>query len=241
MRPAPDGKRVIVVARGDLFSVPAKEGSPRNLSNNSAKAHERDAVWSPDGKSIAYISDATGENELYVRAQDGKGEPQQITRGADTYYYTPVWSPDSKKLLWSDRLQRLRFVDIGSKAVTLVDQVKTFEIREYNWSPDSQWVTWSRQEEETMPKVYLFSLAGNKKIEVTDGAYASGAPAFSDDGKFLLLTSSRDFRPVFSENEFANVYRDMERVYLVTLARETEPPLGPRSDEVGKKKDKDKE
>ena len=108
--PSPDGKRFAVVARGDLFSVPAKDGTPRNLTNTSG-AHERDAVWSPDGKSIAYLSDATGENEIYVRNQDGKGEPQQITHDADTYYYAPIWSPDSKKLLWSDRLDRLRFVD----------------------------------------------------------------------------------------------------------------------------------
>src|SRR6266849_6068833 len=100
---APDGERVIAVARGDLFSVPAKDGTPRNLTKNSS-AHERDAVWSPDGKWMAYNSDATGENELYVRAQDGKGDAVQLTSGADTYYYTAKWSPDSKKLLWSDRL-----------------------------------------------------------------------------------------------------------------------------------------
>ncbi|MBV9656537.1 MAG: PD40 domain-containing protein [Verrucomicrobia bacterium] len=244
VHPAPDGQRVIVTARGDLFSVPAKEGTPRDLTNTS-NAHERDAVWSPDGKSIAYISDATGENELYVRAQDGKGEAQQITHGADTYYFAPIWSPDSKKLLWSDRLQRLRFVDVASKVVTQVDYSKAFEIREYNWSPDSQWITWSRQEEEVLPKVYLFGLAGNRRIEVTDGWYASGNPAFSDDGKYLLLASSRDFNPIFGDTEFNNVYKDMERVYLVPLAKATEPPLAPRSDEVGKgdndnKKDEDK-
>ena len=83
--------------------------------SKTSGAHERDAVWSPDGKWIAYNSDVTGENELYVRSQDGKGEPQQITNGADTYYYAPKWSPDSKKLLWSDRLQRLRYVDVASK------------------------------------------------------------------------------------------------------------------------------
>jgi tricorn protease-like protein len=94
---APDGERSITVARGDLFSVPAKNGTPRNLTKTSG-AHERDAVWSPDGKWIAYNSDVTGENELYVRSQDGKGEPQQITSAADTYYYAPKWSPDSKKL-----------------------------------------------------------------------------------------------------------------------------------------------
>jgi tricorn protease len=230
--PAPDGKRVIVVARGDLFSVPAKDGTPRNLTNTS-DAHERDASWSPDGKWIAYISDATGENELYVRPQEGPGKPEQITKGADTYFYTPEWSPDSKKLLWSDRLQRLRVVDIASKAVTEVDHDAVFEIRDYNWSPDSQWVTWSRQEIDTLPKVYLFSVASGKRIEVTDGWYASGEPVFSDDGKYLVFTSARDFNPVFAEEEFEAIFRNMERVYLVTLAKATPAPLGPKSDEVG--------
>src|ERR1022692_2154347 len=121
--PAPDGERVIAVARGELFSVPAKDGTPRNLTKTS-NVHERDAVWSPDGKWIAYNSDATGENELYVLVQDGKGQPQQLTSGADTYYYQAIWSPDSKKLLWSDRLQRLRYVDVAV------------------WSPDGKWIAY---------------------------------------------------------------------------------------------------
>ncbi len=171
--PAPDGERVIVVARGDLFSVPAKDGTPRNLTRTS-NAHERDAVWSPDGKWIAYNSDATGENELYVRSQDGKGQPQQVTSGADTYYYQATWSPDSKKLLWSDRLQRLRYVDIASKAVTVVDQDKYGEIGGYEWSPDSQWIAWSRPEENDLDKVYLFSTKDKKPVAVTDNWYGAG-------------------------------------------------------------------
>ncbi len=238
--PAPDGERAIVVARGDLFSVPAREGTPRNLTKTS-NAHERDAVWSPDGKWIAYDSDATGENELYIRAQDGKGQPQQITSGADTYYYQPIWSPDSKKLLWSDRLQRLRYVDVATKAITQVDQDKYGEIAGYNWSPDSQWITWARPEENGLPKVYLFSTATKQQTAVTNSWYAAGEAAFSDDGKYLMLASARDFKPTFGEEEFANVYVDMQRVYLVTLAKETESPLAPRSDEVGKEKKKEKE
>src|SRR5438270_4789651 len=234
---APDGERTIVIARGDLFSVPAKNGTPRNLSKTSG-AHERDAVWSPDGKWIAYNSDATGENELYVRSQDGKGEPQQLTTGTDTYYYAPKWSPDSKKLLWSDRLQRLRYVDVAYKAVTPVDQDKYGEIEGYAWAPDSQWVTWVRPEGNGMPRVYLYSVANKQQTAVTDNWYGSGEPVFSDDGKYLLLSSARDFKPTFGEEEFANVYRDMQRVYLVTLAKETENPLGPKSDEVGKAEQK---
>jgi len=237
---APDAQRVIAVARGELFSVPMKEGTARNLTRTS-NAHERDAVWSPDGKWIAYNSDATGENELYVRSQDGKGQPQQVTSGADTYYYQAIWSPDSKKLLWSDRLQRLRYVDVGSKAVTQVDQDKEGEIAGYDWSPDSQWIAWSRPEENGTDKVYLYSTVDKKTTAVTDDWYSADNATFSDDGKYLMLTSSRDFKPIFGQVDFSNVYRDLERVYLVTLARDTESPLGPRSDEVGKKKDKDKD
>jgi tricorn protease len=243
VNPAPDGERVITVARGDLFSVPAKNGAPRNLTRTS-NAHERDAVWSPDGKWIAYNSDATGENELYVRPQDGKGPAQQITTGADTYYYAAIWSPDSKKLLWSDRLQRLRYVDVATKAVTQVAQDKVGEIQSYDWSPDSQWIAWSQPEQNGMPRVYLFSTADKKQTAVTDEWYGSGNVSFSDNGKYLLLASARDFKPIFGEQEFLNVYRDMERVYLVMLAKDTESPVAPRSDEVGnddKKKDKDKE
>jgi tricorn protease len=236
----PDGQRLVVVARGDLFSVPMKEGSPRNLTKTS-NVHERDAVWSPDGKWIAYNSDATGENELYVRSQDGKGQPQQITSNADTYYYKAIWSPDSKKLLWSDRLQRLRYVDVTSKVITEVDQDKTFEIRGYDWSPDSQWIAWARPEENGGDKIYLYAIADRKITAVTDDWYSSDNPTFSDDGKYLMLTSSRDFKPIFGQTDFSNVYRDLERVYLITLSKETEHPLAPRSDEVGKKKEKDKD
>ena len=231
--PAPDGKRAVAVARGELFSVPGKEGTARNLSRTSG-AHERDAVWSPDGKWIAYNSDITGENELYIRPQDGKGEPQQITQGADTYYYRPIWSPDSKMLLWSDRLQRLRYVDVASKAVTLVDQDKWGEIGSYSWSPDSQWIAWERPEENNLPKVFLFSTRDKKAVPVTDEWYGSGDPVFSDDGKYLLLVSSRDFKPTFGQNDFVNIYRDMSRVYMITLSKDTPSPLEPRSDEVGK-------
>jgi tricorn protease len=234
---APDGERTIVVARGDLFSVPAKNGTPRDLTKTS-NAHERDAVWSPDGKWIAYNSDVTGENELYVRAQDGKGDAVQITGGADTYYYAAKWSPDSMKLAWSDRLQRLRYVDVATKSVTEVDQDKYGEIEVFNWSPDSQWIAWGRPEENGVPRVYLYSLATKQQTAVTDNWYGSGEPTFSDDGKYLLLVSARDFKTTFGEEEFANVYRDMQRVYLVTLAKETENPLGPKTDEVGKAEQK---
>ena len=217
-----------------------KEGTARNLTRTS-NAHERDAVWSPDGKWIAYNSDATGENELYVRSQDGKGQPQQITSNADTYYYQAIWSPDSKKLLWGDRLQRLRYVDVASKAVTQVDQDKEGEIAGTIGRPTANGSPGRAPRRTACDKVYLFSTTDKKTTAVTDDWYSADNATFSDDGKYLMLTSSRDFKPIFGQVDFSNVYRDLERVYLVTLAKDTESPLGPRSDEVGKKKDKDKD
>jgi tricorn protease len=240
VHPSPDGKRVVVGARGEIFSAPLKDGPIRNLTNSTG-VHERDATWSPDGKWIAYVSDESGETEIWVRPQDGKGAPVQLTTKADTYYYRPVWSPDSKKLMWSDRLQRLRFVDVDTKAVTEVDHDKLFEIREYTWSPDSKWISYSRPEEDSLPKIWLYSVDSKKRIEVTDGWYDSESPAFSDDGKYLLFTSSRDFRPLYGLTEFNHIYRDMERVYAVTLAKDTDSPLKPKSDEVEIVKDEKKD
>ena len=237
---APDGQRAIVVARGDLFSVPMKNGTERVLGHTS-NAHERDAVWSPDGKWIAYNSDESGENELYIRPQDGKGQPQQLTKSADTYYYAPIWSPDSKKLLWSDRKQRLRYADIGSKAVTEVAQDKFGEIESYDWSPDSQWIAWSQPQENDQVQVFIASVATKQTTPVTGNWYSSGRVAFSDDGKYLMFSSSRDFSPTFSEEQFEAVYVDLQRPYLVTLSKETKSPLAPRSDEVGKKEKEEKD
>ena len=227
----PDGKRAVVIARGATFTVPAKDGAIRPLTTKSG-VHERDAAWSPDGKWIAYVSDESGENELYVRPQDGAGEPAQLTRGADTYYYAPQWSPDSKKLLWGDRLQRLRYVNVETKAVTLVDTATAFEIVQYCWSPDSEWVAWTRPEDNSLTKVWMYSLSTSTKFEVTDGWYEASSPAFSDDGKFLLLASGRDFKRTLSDIEWEHIYKDLERVYLIALSKDTESPFKPRSDEV---------
>jgi tricorn protease len=235
---APDGQRLTVVARGDVFSVPAKDGPTRNLTQTPG-AHERDASWSRDGKWIAYLSDATGENELYVQAQDGRSPAVKITSDADTYYFKPVWSPDSKKLLWSDRKQRLRFVDVDSKNITTVDENPDATTRQYDWAPDSQWITWVRDERGTLSKIMLYGIADRQTVAVTDGWYAASAPSFSDDGKWLLFASARDYEPIYSDTEWNHAYQDMERIYLVSLAKDTPSPFAPKSDEVSVAKEDD--
>ncbi len=237
--PSPDGQRVTVVARGDVFTVPAKDGPTRNLTQTQG-VHERSARWSPDGKWIAYLSDATGEFELYVRPQDGKGAAIQLTSNNDTYPFALDWSPDSKKILWGDRKQRLRFIDVATKAITTVAENPDAPIQQYSWAPDSQWVTYVKQERGTLAKIMLYGLAAQQTLAVTDGSYDSSRPNFSDDGKWLLFASARDYRPIYSDTEWNHAYLDMERIYLVALAKDTASPFAPKSDEVAIAKDDEK-
>jgi tricorn protease len=228
---SPDGKRVVLGARGDIFTVPAKNGNTRNLTATPG-VHEQNPIWSPDGKWIAYMSDGSGTEELAIVPQDGSGPAIQVTTGGDTYKYRAVWSPDSKKLLWGDKLLRLNYVDISSKQIKIVDQAKIWEITDYAWSPDSQWIAYARPEVESQGKVYLYSLAAGKSFEVTDGWYNSYRPAFSSDGKYLFFVSDRDFKPYYSSTEWDHAFLSLSRVYLVTLAADTKSPFAPKSDEV---------
>ncbi|QQS36704.1 MAG: PDZ domain-containing protein [Ignavibacteriales bacterium] len=237
---SPDGNRALFGARGEIFTVPVKYGNTRNLTNTSG-IHERNSKWSPDGKWISYISDESGEDEIYIMAQDGKSEPIKLTDGDKNYKYQPLWSPDSKKLLWADREQRLQFVDIDSKDVTLVAKSDAFEFNAYEWSPDSKWITYSNPEVEVMTKVKLYSLESKKTIDITDGWYSTYGSTFSSDGKYLYFVSNRSFSPRYSQTEWNHIYQDMAKIYLVTLAKDTKSPFEPKSDEVVIKDDSKKE
>lgn len=228
---APGGKRALFSARGDLFTVPAKSGITRNLTQTPG-VHDRDATWSPDGKKIAFISDRTGEDEIWLIDPKG-GEPTQLTAGGDNYKYALAWSPDSKKIAWSDRKQRLRMIDVESKQVTEVFRSPVFEIRDFSWSPDSQWLVFSQPTENAHSKVTLYSLADGKLTDVTDAWYDADNPTFSGDGKWLFFASKRDFNPTYSQTEWNHVYNNMTRVYALALAKSTASPFAPRNDEAG--------
>jgi tricorn protease len=236
---SPDGMRALFGARGDIFTVPASQGQTRNLTRTSA-VHERNSKWSPDGQWIAFVSDASGEDEITILKPGGGHEPIQITTGGVTYKYQPYWSADSKKLLWSDRLQRLRYVDIDSRKITEVAKSEVWEIRDYCWSPDSRWVAYAKPDLSGMDAIYIYSLDDQQTYPVTTNWYDSYNPAFSSDGKYLYFTSERDFNPIFSETEWNNAYIDMQRIYLVTLAKDVKSPFEPKSDEVELKKEAEK-
>jgi tricorn protease len=234
---APDGSRALFGARGDVFTVPAKNGPTRNITATPG-VHERNSKWSPDGKWIAYISDATGEDEIFIEPQDGSGAAQRLTQNADTYKYQPYWSPDSKKLLWADKKLRLQYVDVETKKVTLVAQAKVWEYSDYTWSPDGKWIAYAQPEEHQMTTVYLYSVETGKSYPVTDGWSDSYQPAFSSDGKYLFFVSERNFNPIYGSTEWNHIYTDMAGIYLVTLAKDVKSPFAPKSDEVRVKEEK---
>ena len=234
---APDGSRGLFGARGDVFTVPVEHGPTRNLTATPG-VHERNSKWSPDGRWIAYVSDATGEDEISIVPQDGSGPAIQLTKGGDTYKYQIAWSPDSKKILWADKQQRLQFVDVDTKAVTVVARSKDWEFTDYSWSPDSKWIAFARPEEKRMTTIQLYSVEKGTTHEVTDGWFSSGEPVFSADGKYLFFVSARTFNPTYGQTEFNHVYLDMSQIYLVTLAADTPSPFAPKSDEVKIKEEK---
>ncbi|MGD9556248.1 MAG: PDZ domain-containing protein [Mangrovibacterium sp.] len=229
--PAPDGERAVFSARGDIFSVPAENGITHNLTK-TAGIHERRAVWSPDGRSVAYLSDQSGEFEIYVRDQYGNGEAIQLTKGADTYIFGIAWSPDSKKIAYSDRKLRLNYVDVDSKKVTRVCQAEYGLINSFNWSPNSKWITFTLPTENMFTKVVVYNIETSEISDVTDNWYNSGSPAFSSDGKYIVFVSERDFNPTYSETEWNHAYTKMDRIYLAILAKNTPSPFALKNDSV---------
>jgi tricorn protease len=228
---SPDGKRVVFSARGEVFSVPAEKGVTVNMTRTPG-VHERGAKWSPDGRQIAYLSDASGEFEIYVRDASGGGEARQLTKGADTYYFGLKWSPDSRKIAWNDRKHRLHYVDTETGKITEACRSEYGVIREFSWSPDSRWLTFSRETDNRFAVISLYNLETKAVSDVTDSWYYSGSPAFSADGKYLLFTSERDFNPIYSSTEWNHAYTRMERVYMALLAKDTPSPFAYRNDSV---------
>jgi len=241
--PSPDGKRVCLSARGELFTIPSGPGITRNFTNTPG-AHDRDPHWSPDGKNIAFISDISGEDEIMLVASDAKSAPTALTSKGDVYKYSLYWSPDSKKILWTDRKFRVRYIDVATKQIIEVVQSKHWEINDAVWSPDSKWVSWSETSDTGMDKIRIYNLVTKVVTDVTDGWHESNSPAFSGDGKFLFFVSNRDLNPIYSSTEWNHAYRDMARIYAVALAKDTPSPFKPKTDEPENKpatdaKDKD--
>jgi tricorn protease len=228
---APGGQRAVFTARGDVFTLPAENGDTRNVTRTKG-VRERNAVWSPDGKWIAYWSDASGEEELFVAPQDGKGEPVKVAPATGTWHFPPVWSGDSRKLAYSDRAMRLWVVDVAEKRPVLVDTATILEISRYALSPDGEWLAYVTSVENDFRVVFLHSLATKKTVAVTSAATNSAEPVFDPEGKYLYLLSDRDLHPTLGAFEASYTVNKATRPYALILAAATPSPFAPKSDEA---------
>jgi tricorn protease len=228
---SPHGKRLVFGARGDIFNVPAKNGITYNLTRSSGH-HDRNPVWSPNGQHIAYISDKSGEFEIYIEKQPDDEQAKQLTHDSKNYKYQLNWSPDSKKILWNNSEFELKYVNIQTGETTMVDSSRFGDIQNFNWSPDSQWITYSKQSDNDMSVVWVYNTNTGEQFPVTDSWYSSSNASFSSDGKYIVVGSQRTFDPIYSWVEWNYAYNDMEKIYLITLEKSTPSPFAPENDQV---------
>ena len=230
---SPTGQRAIFEVRGDILTFPAKKGELRNLTRTSGAA-ERYPAWSPDGQSIAYFSDASGEYQLVITDQKGQ-QKDVITPGRPSFFYSPVWSPDGKKIAFTDKGLNLYFVTLDSKAVTRVDS-DTYDHPERSlnpaWSPDSQWLTYTKRLDNHIRAVFLFSLVTGNASQVTDGMSDTTGACFSRDGKYLFFAASSNYGLNTGWLDMSSYERPVRRsLYVAVLNCEDPSPLLPESDE----------
>ena len=213
---SPTGKRALFDARGDIFSVPAENGVIVNLTQTQG-TREIYPAWSPDGKYISYFSDASGEYEVYLLENKRGANPRQLTFNSSAWKYEPEWSPDSRYLAYSDRTLKLWLLDIATGTRTEVDHATMSEIRWFNFSPDSQWITYDKESENGNSAVWVYHIASGTATQLTDDSFSDRQPVFSKCGKFLFFVSNRDFNLAFSSFEFDYLYNRAARIYAVAL------------------------
>jgi tricorn protease len=233
---SPTGARAVFEFRGEIITVPAEKGDPRNLTNTTG-ANERSPVWSPDGKSIAYFSDESGEYELHIRNQDGKGEVRKIKMNGAGFYDDPVWSPDSQKIAYTDNSWSLFWIDVKTGASKKVASEYLYgpsraETIHHAWSPDSKWIAYTLNSKADIQAVYAFSIDQGKSFQITDGLSEVSEPVFDESGKYLYFFGSTDAGPV--KEWFAMSNADMrltQSLYLAVLRNNIPNPLAKESDE----------
>jgi len=248
---SPTGARAVFDFRGEIVTVPAEKGDYRNITNTTA-VHEKYPSWSPDGRSIAYLSDATGEYQLDIQSQDGRGEVKSIKLTGTGFYANPRWSPDSKKIAYVDNGRNLYLLDIATASIKKIDADEYYAPGVFrdifsDWSADSKWIAYTKVTSTQFKKVLLYSLDEQKSYALTDGLSDASEPCFSRNGKYVYFFASTDAGPVINWFDQSNDdYRKSNSIYLVTLQSQTISPLVKESDEEQIKKeekenDKDKD
>src|SRR5687767_5516601 len=228
---SPTGKRAAIEARGDIWTAPAKEGSPRSLTRTSGIA-ERDPAWSPDGRWIAYFSDATGEYELYLHPADAKGEPRKLTSGGNAFRYRPIWSPDSKQIVFSDKTGAFFLHNISSGQTKEIDRdPMIFSIRT-SWSHDSRWLAYSKSDAKSrLSAIWIYNVQNGEKRQATQGMFDDVNPTFDRHGDWLYYTSTRAFQPTYGDEDTTWIYNNTQVLLAVPLRADLKSPFAPESDE----------
>ena len=229
---SPTGVRAVVEARGEIFTVPSEKGQPRNLTQSSG-THDRSPVWSPDGRHIAWLSDGSGEYQLMIAEQTGVTRPRVIALPSKAFFSAPAWSPDGKQLLLEDNHLNLWALDVATGAATKLD-TDTYDDPgrhfEAVWSPDSQWVAYSKSLDSHLRAIFLYSMADKRAHQITDGLSDATAPAFDASGKYLYFLASTNYALRISWLEMSSVDRPITRaVYLAVLSASEPSPLLPET------------
>lgn len=220
---SPDAEFALFSSRGDIFTYNIETKIIKNITNSNAY-HDRDPIWSPNGEWISYISDKSGEFEIHLVKPNGS-EDKQLTNNAESYRYGMKWSPDSKYILSSDKSMKLYYIDILSQEKTVIHRSDFWEIRDFSWSPDSRWITYVDYVSNFMPVIFIYSVDEKKSYQITDEYFSSSNPIFSPGGKFLFFKSDRTYRATVSNVEWNYAYKDMTKIYGITLSKNIRSPF----------------
>lgn len=245
LTPSPDGKRVTVEARGEVFSVPAKDGVIYNLTNSSGAA-ERYPSWSPDGEYIAYWSDKSGEYELMLKNMNDINNEKKVTSTGEKYKYNLYWSPNSKKIVFIDNAMRIRYYDLDKDKLIDIDRALykyhgSLQAFKVNWSSDSRYITYDRGLDNRQNAVFIYDTEDSKLHQVTSGFYSDSDPVFDPEGKYLYYQTLRSFLPAYSNFDNSWIYSNATQLAAVPLTADIPSPIAPKNDQTEVKKEDDKE
>ena len=228
---SPRGERALFVGRGDVFSAPIQKGAVRNLTRSSG-SHDKAARWSPDGRTVAYISDATGEDELYLVDQEGAGKPEPLTKGGKAMRYRPDWSPDGKRLAFSDKDGKVFVLTLADRSVVQVADEARGQVRDYTWSPCGTHLAFSLSEPNNSRSIFIWSVGQEKPRRITGELFDEYDPAWDPDGNYLYYLSDREFAPQLGSLESNFIGNRSTGIYALALRKDVKNPFPPESDEV---------
>jgi tricorn protease len=229
---SPKGERALFVARGDIFTAPVERGYTRNLTHSSS-AHDRDAAWSPDGGRIAFISDMSGEEEIYTVAQDGLTKPVQLTVGGKAQRFAPRWSADGSRIAFRDKDGRLYVLTVADRRLLEIAKDVHGRLFDYTWSPMGNTLAWSMTDSDKVSlSIFTWSASDPKVQRVTTGVFNEYNPSWDPDGNYLFYLSDRDYQPQLSQLEFNFATARTTGVYALALRKDVKNPFPMESDEV---------